>query len=64
MSISTPFIQRPIGTSLLMAAIFLVGIATYPLLPVARLPAMEFPTITVTAKYPGASTELMASSVA
>jgi hydrophobe/amphiphile efflux-1 (HAE1) family protein len=64
MSVSTPFIQRPIGTSLLMAAIFLVGIACYPLLPVAPLPAVEFPTITVTANYPGASPEVMASSVA
>jgi multidrug efflux pump subunit AcrB len=64
MSISTPFIKRPIGTSLLMAAIFLIGIATYPLLPVAPLPAVEFPTITVTAQYPGASPEIMASSVA
>ena len=64
MSISTPFIKRPVGTSLLMAAIFLVGVATYPLLPVAPLPAVEFPTITVTAQYPGASPEIMASSVA
>jgi hydrophobe/amphiphile efflux-1 (HAE1) family protein len=63
-SVSTPFIQRPIGTSLLMAAIFLVGIACYPLLPVAPLPAVEFPTITVTATYPGASPDIMASSVA
>jgi hydrophobe/amphiphile efflux-1 (HAE1) family protein len=64
MSISSPFIKRPVGTSLLMAAIFLVGIATYPLLPVAPLPAVEFPTISVTAQYPGASPEIMASSVA
>ncbi|HTZ69713.1 MAG TPA: efflux RND transporter permease subunit [Acetobacteraceae bacterium] len=64
MSVSTPFIKRPIGTSLLMAAIFLVGIATYPLLPVAPLPAVEFPTISVTAQYPGASPDIMASSVA
>jgi hydrophobe/amphiphile efflux-1 (HAE1) family protein len=64
MSISTPFINRPVGTSLLMAAIFLVGIAVYPLLPVAPLPAVEFPTITVSATYPGASPDIMASSVA
>jgi hydrophobe/amphiphile efflux-1 (HAE1) family protein len=64
MSVSTPFIQRPIGTSLLMAAIFLLGIATYPLLPVAPLPAVEFPTISVSASYPGASPDIMASSVA
>ncbi len=64
MSISTPFIRRPIGTSLLMAAIFLVGLAAYPLLPVAPLPQIDFPTITVTAQYPGASPDTMASSVA
>jgi hydrophobe/amphiphile efflux-1 (HAE1) family protein len=64
MSISTPFIQKPIATSLLMAAIFLVGIASYPLLPVAPLPAVDFPTISVTAQYPGASPDVMASSVA
>jgi hydrophobe/amphiphile efflux-1 (HAE1) family protein len=64
MSISTPFINRPIGTSLLMAAIFLAGIASYPLLPVAPLPTVDFPTISVTANYPGASPDIMASSVA
>src|SRR5271170_2471785 len=64
MSISAPFIQRPIGTSLLMAAIFLVGLAVYPLLPVAPLPQIDFPTITVTAQFPGASPDTMASSVA
>ncbi|MEJ0018259.1 MAG: multidrug efflux RND transporter permease subunit [Acetobacteraceae bacterium] len=64
MSISTPFIRRPIGTSLLMAAVLLVGLAAYPLLPVAPLPQVDFPTITVTANYPGASPDTMASSVA
>ena len=64
MSISTPFIRRPIGTSLLMAAILLVGIAAYPLLPVAPLPRVDFPTIQVNAKFPGASPETMATSVA
>ena len=64
MSISGPFIRRPIGTSLLMAAIFLIGLAAYPLLPVAPLPQVDFPTLTVTAQYPGASPEVMASSVA
>ena len=64
MSISTPFIKRPIGTSLLMAAIFLAGIASYPLLPVAPLPTVEFPTISVSANYPGASPDIMASAVA
>ncbi len=64
MSISGPFIRLPIGTSLLMAAIFLIGLAAYPLLPVAPLPQVDFPTLTVTAQYPGASPEVMASSVA
>jgi hydrophobe/amphiphile efflux-1 (HAE1) family protein len=64
MSISTPFIRKPIATSLLMAAILLIGIAAYPLLPVAPLPRVEFPTIQVTAQYPGASPETMASTVA
>ena len=64
MSISTPFIRKPIATSLLMAAILMVGIAAYPLLPVAPLPRVEFPTIQVTAQYPGASPETMASTVA
>ena len=64
MSISSPFIQRPVATSLLMAAILLIGIAAYPLLPVAPLPRVEFPTIQVTANLPGASPETMASTVA
>jgi len=64
MSISTPFIRRPIATSLLAAAIFLAGLAAYPLLPVAALPNVEFPTLTVTANYPGASPETMAATVA
>ncbi len=64
MSISSTFIKRPIGTSLLMAAIFLVGVAAYPLLPVAPLPQVDFPTLTVTAQYPGASPDTMASTVA
>jgi hydrophobe/amphiphile efflux-1 (HAE1) family protein len=63
-SISTPFIKRPIGTSLLMAAILLVGLAAYPFLPVAPLPDIDFPTIMVNVQYPGASPEIMASSVA
>ncbi|HEX4110989.1 MAG TPA: efflux RND transporter permease subunit [Stellaceae bacterium] len=64
MSISRPFIDRPIATSLVMAAIFLVGVAAYPLLPVAPLPQVDFPTITVTTQYPGANPNTMASSVA
>jgi hydrophobe/amphiphile efflux-1 (HAE1) family protein len=64
MSISTPFIRRPIATSLVAAAIFLVGLPAYPLLPVAPLPNVTFPTLTVTAQYPGASPETMAATVA
>lgn len=64
MSISTPFIRRPVATSLLTAALVLVGLAAYPFLPVAPLPRVEFPTITVSASYPGASPETMAATVA
>ena len=64
MSISSPFIRRPVATSLVMAAIFLAGLAAYPFLPVAPLPAVEFPTLSVTAQYPGASPSTMASTVA
>jgi HAE1 family hydrophobic/amphiphilic exporter-1/multidrug efflux pump len=63
-SISRPFIDRPIATSLVMAALFLIGLAAYPLLPVAALPEVDFPTIRVTTQYPGASPETMASAVA
>ena len=63
MGISNTFIERPIATSLLMAGILLVGAAAYPLLPVAPLPQVDFPTIQVTAQLPGASPETMASSV-
>ncbi len=64
MSISTPFIRRPVATSLIMAALVLVGIAAYPLLPVAPLPRVDFPTVAVSASLPGASPETMASTVA
>ncbi|WP_341988598.1 multidrug efflux RND transporter permease subunit [Azorhizobium sp. AG788] len=64
MSISTPFIRRPIATTLLMVAMVLVGAIAYPLLPVAPLPQVDFPTIQVSASLPGASPETMASSVA
>ena len=64
MSISTPFIRRPIATSLLMVGILLVGLVAFRMLPVAPLPQVDFPTITVTAQLPGASPETMASSVA
>jgi hydrophobic/amphiphilic exporter-1 (mainly G- bacteria), HAE1 family len=64
MSISAPFINRPIATSLLMAGVLLVGMISFPLLPVAPLPQVDFPTIQVTGQLPGASPETMASSVA
>lgn len=64
MSISTPFIRRPIATSLLTTAIFLAGLVAYPLLPVAPLPNVQFPTLTVTAQYPGASPETMGATIA
>ncbi len=64
MSISTPFIRRPVATTLLTIAIFLIGAVTFPLLPLAPLPQIEFPTVQVSASLPGASPETMASSVA
>src|ERR1700733_12853195 len=64
MSISAGFIKRPIGTTLLSLAILLVGVAVFPLLPVAPLPQVDFPTILVTTNLPGGSPETMASSVA
>jgi len=63
-SISSPFIRYPIATSLLMAGILFVGLVAYPLLPVAPLPQVDFPTIQVAASLPGGSPETMASSVA
>jgi hydrophobe/amphiphile efflux-1 (HAE1) family protein len=63
-SVSSPFIRYPIGTSLLMAGILFVGLVAYPLLPVAPLPQVDFPTIQVSASLPGGSPETMASSVA
>src|SRR5258708_3080399 len=64
MSISEPFIRRPIATSLMMLGVLVFGIAAYGLLPVAALPKVDFPTIGVTTNYPGASPNTMASSVA
>jgi hydrophobe/amphiphile efflux-1 (HAE1) family protein len=63
MGISTPFIRRPIATSLLMAGVLMIGAVAYPLLPVAPLPQVDFPTIQVTAQLPGADPVTMASSV-
>ncbi len=64
MNISRPFIERPVATTLLMAGLFLIGLAAFPFLPVAPLPQIDFPTILVSAQLPGASPEIMASSVA
>jgi HAE1 family hydrophobic/amphiphilic exporter-1 len=64
MNISSGFIKRPIATALLGLAILLAGLAAYPLLPVAPLPQVDFPTIEVSAALPGASPEIMASNVA
>jgi multidrug efflux pump subunit AcrB len=64
MNISELFIRRPIATSLLMAALALVGIVAFPLLPVAPLPQVDFPTIQVQAQLAGASPDTMASTVA
>jgi multidrug efflux pump subunit AcrB len=64
MNISSPFIARPIATTLLMVGLLLLGLAAYPLLPVASLPNVNYPTISVTAQLPGADPQTMASSVA
>jgi multidrug efflux pump len=64
MNISAPFIKRPIGTSLLAAALLMAGALAFNFLPVAPLPQVEFPVIQVSAGLPGASPETMASAVA
>jgi multidrug efflux pump len=64
MSISAPFIRRPIGTSLLTAALLLSGILAFNFLPVASLPQMDFPVISVGVGLPGADPQTMASAVA
>ena len=64
MSLSSPFIRRPVGTSLLTAAVTLAGAVAYVNLPVSPLPQIDFPTISVSASLPGASPETMASAVA
>src|SRR5690349_13988707 len=64
MNISEPFIRRPIATTLLTIAISLAGAVAFRMLPVSPLPQVDFPTISVSASLPGASPEIMASSVA
>src|SRR5579863_9292700 len=63
-NISKPFIHRPVATTLLTVAVALAGAISYRLLPVAPLPQVDFPTISVSASLPGASPETMASAVA
>ncbi|HEY6200662.1 MAG TPA: efflux RND transporter permease subunit, partial [Candidatus Binatia bacterium] len=64
MSLSTPFIRRPVATTLLTIAVGLAGVIAYHFLPVSPLPQVDFPTIRVQARLPGASPETMASAVA
>jgi multidrug efflux pump len=64
MNISAPFIERPVATTLLTIAIAIAGAAAFVQLPVAPLPQVDFPTISVSASLPGGSAEIMASSVA
>lgn len=63
MNISRPFVERPVATCLLMVAVLLVGILGYRLLPVSALPQVDYPTIQVFTQYPGASPEVISSSV-
>lgn len=64
MNLSGPFVRRPVGTVLLTLGLALAGLAAYGVLPVSPLPQVDFPTISVSARLPGASPETMASSVA
>src|ERR1700744_2062472 len=63
MNVSEPFILRPVATTLLMVAIMLSGIVAYTFLPLSTLPEVDYPTIQVQTLYPGASPEVMTSSV-
>src|SRR6201995_1506673 len=64
MNISAQFIEKPVMTTLLMAALVIFGLFGYATLPVSELPAVDFPTITVSASLPGADPSTMASAVA
>src|SRR4029077_6285560 len=64
MNLSTPFVHRPVATTLLTIAVALSGVIAFQFLPVSPLPQIDFPTITVATALPGASPEIMASSVA
>ena len=63
MNLSRLFILRPVATSLLMVAILITGALAYRLLPIASLPQVDYPTIQVTTMYPGASPEVVTSSI-
>ena len=63
MTLSRPFILRPVATSLLMAAVLLAGVIAYTQLPVSALPQVDYPTIQVLTFYPGASPRVMATTV-
>ncbi len=63
MSISEPFIRRPIGTTLLAAGLLMIGVIAYPMLPIAPLPQVAFPTIQISTTLPGASAETVAAGV-
>jgi len=63
MNPSRPFILRPIATSLLMAAVLLIGVIGFRQLPIAALPEVDYPTMQVMTFYPGASAEVVASAI-
>src|ERR1700746_286667 len=63
MNISAPFIERPIATALVMVGLLVGGLVAYPLLPVAALPNVNYPTLTVTAQLPGADPQTIAETV-
>src|SRR5438477_11912163 len=64
MNISEPAIRRPVGTTLIAIGLFLVGAVAYHFLPVASMPVVDYPTISVSANRPGADPETMAATVA
>src|SRR6267154_1343726 len=64
MNVSEPFIRRPAGTSLLATGLFLLGVVAYRFLPVAAIPRVDFPMISVSASLPGAEPATVASSLA
>ncbi|MDP1911215.1 MAG: efflux RND transporter permease subunit, partial [Hyphomicrobium sp.] len=64
MNFSAPFILRPIGTALLAAGLFILGATAYFELPIASLPAVDFPTMRIQASSPGADTQTMAATIA